>query len=363
MSMIMGHLYARHRSSGSDLGSSPSKTCGVPHAWRSRPACARANFVQVPKDPVGAGTRCSPPGGDQRDLAERLCQAGATLGAMALGVHACMWSVPTAISASAANLPISKPEVVLHPDTFLARTKIVTAGGPTMKSGYGWTDMTSPHPSCELGAAALGDQEKHRQDVESVERRQHGDGELEAVGGRKGTDHDWSQSADGAADVEQNVLGRCPRGRREQLAYQGAVPAEHAVDEEPHHGAAEEEMHRVGQTRVQHDGDGRSDHVTEEGRPAADSVGDMPEKEDAHRHAGDRHRGPDGRLREREIEAGGKIVRQPDHHAVVAKVLHRTENHQAEAELHRLPVLDQQAEGRPLRPILALCHEYLRLMQ
>src|SRR5215831_11013188 len=87
------------------------------HAWRSRHV--RADFVQVSKDPVGAGTRCSRPGGDRRDLAERLCQAGATPGgdgegalwyiiAMALGVHACMWSVPTAISASAANLPISK---------------------------------------------------------------------------------------------------------------------------------------------------------------------------------------------------------------------------------------------------------------
>src|SRR5262249_38487128 len=162
--------------------------------------------------------------------------------------------------------------------TFIARANIVTAGGANHEERiWMWTDMTSPHPSCELGAAALGDQAKPGREGGGVERRKMGSGGLDAVGGRNGTEEDWPQSADGAAAVEQNVLGRCPRGRREQLAYQGAVPAEHAVDEEPHHSAAEEEMPRVGQTRVQHDGDGRSEHVAEEGGPAADSIGGMPE--------------------------------------------------------------------------------------
>ena len=177
------------------------------------------------------------------------------------------------------------------------------------------------------------------------------------------TDDDRAEAADAAADIEQHVLRGGPRRRREELADQRAIAAEHAVDEEAHDRAADQQLHGIGQARIDHDHHGGADHVAEEGRAAADPVGDMAEGEDAERHAGDGHRGPQGRLGELEAEPRGEVVRQPDHHAVIAEILDRAEDDHAEAELGGLAVLDQQAQRRFLRPVLGAGDEDLGLVQ
>ena len=59
----------------------------------------------------------------------------------------------------------------------------------------------------------------------------------------------------------------------------------------------------------------------------------------------------------------GQIVRQPDHHAVVAEVLHRTEDDHADAELGGLGILHQQMQRRLLRMIVRFLDEHFRLVE
>src|SRR5579864_5978615 len=83
--------------------------------------------------------------------------------------------------------------------------------------------------SGELGAAALGNQEPHREDVEHVERRKARDRGLARIGPCERTYHDGGKSVDAAADIGQHVLGRRARRGREQIAEQGAIATENAV--------------------------------------------------------------------------------------------------------------------------------------
>lgn len=98
----------------------------------------------------------------------------------------------------------------------------------------------------------------------------------------------------------------------------------------------------------------------QEGRLAADAVGQVAKHADADHHADDRDRGPHGRTGQREAERPGQVCRQPDHDAVVAEILYRAQDDDADAGGRGPAVRHQQAEGIGHR---RATYEHLRFMQ
>ena len=121
-------------------------------------------------------------------------------------------------------------------------------------------------------------------------------------------------------------------------------------------------MHRIDELRIDDDRDRRSGLIQEEDRSAAELVSELTEQPDAERHAEDGHGRPHRRAGERVAEPRRQIRRQPDHHAVVAEVLHRAEDEHAETDLGRLSVLDQQRK-RIAGALLGLLDEDRRLAE
>ena len=117
----------------------------------------------------------------------------------------------------------------------------------------------------------------------------------------------------------------------------------------------------VGELRIDQHHDEGAGLERQQRRPPPDLVGEHAEHPDAERHAADRHRGPQRRLRQAEAEPRRQIARQPDHHAVVAEVLHRAEDEHAEADLGGRGVLHQHAERRHARAAAPRVGEDLRL--
>ena len=82
--------------------------------------------------------------------------------------------------------------------------------------------------SCELGAAALRDQQPHCENVEHVKRGKHRNRGFERIGSRNRADDNGSEPADRTTDVEQYVLRGCAGRGRKQFADQRATARERA---------------------------------------------------------------------------------------------------------------------------------------
>ena len=92
----------------------------------------------------------------------------------------------------------------------------------------------------------------------------------------------------------------------------------------------------VGQPRIHHHHDRGAKHVAEERRPRPIRSASLPERIDADAHPENGHGGPHRRTASARIaEPRREVVRQPDHHAIIAEVLYAAEDHHAEADARR----------------------------
>ncbi len=169
-----------------------------------------------------------------------------------------------------------------------------------------------------------------------------------------GAHHDGSETADGAAAIEQHVLRGGTRRGGVKLAHECAMAANHAVYEEAHDGARDQRRGRTGQPRIKHHHDSRAQHPGEEGRLTARAVGGLAESEYSNRHAQYGHRGPCSGLCETDAESRGEIARQPDHHAIITEVLHRAENDHADRVARLRCVRHQKVLRRFRGPVSGL---------
>jgi hypothetical protein len=75
----------------------------------------------------------------------------------------------------------------------------------------------------------------------------------------------------------------------------------------------------------------------------ADPVGELTERAEAACHAQNRHPRPHAGLDEAEAETPGEITRHPNHDAVIAEVLHRTQDGDSHGCPECVAILYQQA--------------------
>src|SRR5215469_9464131 len=83
----------------------------------------------------------------------------------------------------------------------------------------------------ERSALPLWYQEYGGDELDHIDNRQQGNRDRERILRRKDRHDEWSETADAASEIEQDVLRRSACRCRIKLRHQRAETAEHAVDE------------------------------------------------------------------------------------------------------------------------------------
>ncbi|MNY32339.1 hypothetical protein D3C86_1665470 [compost metagenome] len=115
--------------------------------------------------------------------------------------------------------------------------------------------------------------------------------------------------------------------------------------------------------RVDHDHNSGHEHVPEEGRTTTDPVCNVTKHKNAQCHPRNRHGRPDRRLCQCKAKPGSKIIREPDHHAVIAEILNRAENSHPDTEFCGVPVFYKKSQRGFGRFSGFVCDKNLGLVQ